>query len=145
MLKNTLYSNNSLESLLLQSSMSNFSNINSLSNKLTAINNTLSYSSILEAMKKKIDTDDQETLNQLNELEEKYEKEMAPIRMFDFFYDTYVSNGFYGRTSKSKLRNSKYSTWGNIFSLQAERVRAQSQIAIQNALKQQISKVKNYE
>ena len=142
MINNNLYSNSSLDTLLLQSSMNNLNTINSINNKLTAINNTLSYSSILEAMKKKVDSEDKKTLEELNALEKKYEEEMAPIRMFDLFHDMYISNGFFGNNSKSKLRNAKYSMWGNIFSLQAERVRAESQIAIKTALSQQLSKLK---
>ena len=132
-MNNSIYSNYSLDSLLLQSMLNN--NLSTISNAVS----DLSYAKILEEMKKKVD--DKETLNELSELEEKYQKEMAPIRMFDFFHDTYITNGFFGTTSKSRQRNAKYNTWGDIFSLQAERVSAQTQIALKTALRQTSKKV----
>ena len=135
-MSNSIYSNYSLDSLLMQDTI----------NKLNTISSTtvsdLSYAKILEAMKKKVDAEDEKTLSELSALEERYKKEMAPIRMFDLFHDVYINNGFFGTNSKSKLRNAKYNAWGNIFSLQAERVNAQAQIALKNLLQQTAQKIK---
>ena len=143
MTNNPLSLSNSLDVLLLQNSinkLSNFSKLNSLNTLSTNLNSDLSYSKILEAMKKKVD--DEKTLNELSELEEKYQKEMAPIRMFDLFHDTYITNGFFGRSTKKQMRNAKYNAWNSIFSLQAERLNAETQIALKSAIRQTAQKVK---
>ena len=143
MTNNPLSLSNSLDVLLLQNSinkLSSFSKLNSLNTLSTNLNSDLSYSKILEAMKKKVD--DEKTLNELSELEEKYQKEMAPIRMFDLFHDTYITNGFFGRSTKNKMRNAKYNAWNSIFSLQAERLNAETQIALKSAIRQTAQKVK---
>ena len=131
--------NSSLDSLLLQSSLSSLSSIQRLNN-ISSISGSQSYSQILEAMKKKVNAE--ETLEELDSLEAKYEEAMAPIRMFDLYHDIYINNGFFGRASKTKLRNAKYNAWNNIFSLQAERINAQTQIALKSALNQAAQKVK---
>ena len=131
--------NNSLDSLMMQSSLSSLSSIQRLNN-ISNISSSQSYSQILEAMKKKVD--DEETLEELDSLESKYEEAMAPIRMFDLYHDIYIDNGFFGRATKTKLRNTKYNVWNNIFSLQAERINAETQIALKSALNQVAQKVK---
>ena len=131
--------NSSIDSLLLQSSLSSLSSIQRLNN-ISNISSSQSYSQILEAMKKKVD--DEETLEELSALEKKYEEAMAPIRMFDLYHDIYITNGFFGRAAKTKLRNAKYNAWNNIFSLQAERINAETQIALKSALNQAAQKVK---
>ena len=131
--------NSSIDSLLLQSSLSSLSSIQRLNN-ISNISSSQSYSQILAAMKKKVD--DEKTLEELNSLESKYEEAMAPIRMFDLYHDIYINNGFFGRATKTKLRNAKYNVWNNIFSLQAERINAETQIALKSALNQVAQKVK---
>ena len=134
MVNNSIYSDYSLESLLLQNSLNK---LNSLSS--TTISD-LSYAQILNTMKQKVD--DEEISNELSALEKQYQEAMAPIRMFDFFHDVYINNGFFGTTSKTRQRNAKYNTWSSIFSLQAERVNAQAQIALKTAINQVAQKVK---
>ena len=133
MIDTSMFLNNSLDSLLLQSSLSSLTSLS----KLNSINKSIgshSYSQILEAMKKKVKDD--KTLEELSALEEKYEEAMAPIRMFDLYHDIYINNGFFGTSLKAKQRNAKYSAWNNIFSLQAERVNAETQIALKSAIRQ---------
>lgn len=133
MIDTSIFLNNSLDSLLLQSSLSSLTSLS----KLNSISNSVgsqSYSQILEEMKKKID--DEKTLEELSTLEEKYEKAMAPIRMFDLYHDIHINNGFFGTTSKAKQRKAKYNAWNSIFSLQAERVNAEAQIALKSAMRQ---------
>ena len=132
--------NNSLDSLLMKSSLSSLGSLKRLSNINSNISGSQSYSQILEAMKKKVNDD--KTLEELDKLEAKYEEAMAPIRMFDLYHDIYIDNGFFGRATKTKLRNTKYNVWNNIFSLQAERVNAETQIALKSALNQVAQKVK---
>ncbi len=139
MINSSAFLNSSLDSLLLQSSLSSLNSLNKLNN-IKNISNSLSYSQILEAMKKKVDDD--ETLEELSALEKKYEEAMAPIQMFDFYHDIYINNGFFGRATKTKQRNMKYNAWNNIFSLQAERINAETQIALKSALNQTTQKLK---
>ena len=139
MIDTSAFLNNSLDSLLFQTSLSSLSSLNRLNNISNSIGSQ-SYSQILEAMKKKVD--DEETLEELSALETKYEEAMAPIRMFDLYHDIYIDNGFFGTESKSKLRKVKYNAWSNIFSLQAERVNAQTQIALKSAINQTAQKLK---
>ena len=139
MINTSAFLNSSLDSLLLQSSLSSLNSLNKLNN-IKNISNSLSYSQILEAMKKKVDDD--ETLEELSALEKKYEEAMAPIQMFDFYHDIYINNGFFGRATKTKQRNMKYNAWNNIFSLQAERINAETQIALKSALNQTTQKLK---
>lgn len=140
MIDNSAFLNSSLDSLLLQSSLSSLNSLNKLKNIKNISNSRLSYSQILEAMKKKVDDD--KTLEELSTLEKKYEEAMAPIQMFDFFHDIYINNGLFGRATKTKLRNMKYNAWNNIFSLQAERINAETQIALKSALSQTAQKLK---
>ncbi len=139
MINTSAFLNSSLDSLLLQSSLSSLNSLNKLNN-IKNISNSLSYSQILEAMKKKVDDD--ETLEELSALEKKYEEAMAPIQMFDFYHDIYINNGFFGRATKTKQRNMKYNAWNNIFSLQAERISAETQIALKSAINQTAQNLK---
>ena len=139
MINTSAFLNSSLDSLLLQSSLSSLNSLNKLNN-IKNISNSLSYSQILEAMKKKVDDD--ETLEELSALEKKYEEAMAPIQMFDFYHDIYINNGFFGRATKTKQRNMKYNAWNNIFSLQAERINAETQIALKSAINQTAQNLK---
>ena len=133
MIDTSMFLNNSLDSLLLQNSLSSLTSLSKLNNINKSIGSQ-SYSQILEAMKKKVE--DEKTLEELSTLEKKYEEAMAPIRMFDLYHDIHITNGFFGTTSKSKQRNAKYNAWNNIFSLQAERVNAEAQIALKSAISQ---------
>lgn len=135
---NSIYSTNSLDSLLL--SVKRTANTLSLLNSVTGSNKNLSYAEILKSTKKSVETKESE--DKLTALEEKYQKEMEQLKMFDLFYDIYVSNGIFGNNSKARLRSAKYNAWGNIFSMQAERVSIETQIATQSAIRQQLLKVK---
>ena len=151
MIDTSIFFNDSLDSLLMKSSLSSLNSISKLnalnnfsslskSNNLKSINGSQSYSQILKAMKKKVD--DAKTQEELSALESKYEEAMAPIRMFDLYHDIYINNGFFGRVTQSQQRKAKYNVWNNIFSLQAERVNAEAQIALKSALNQAAQKLK---
>ena len=135
MLKNNIYSTNSLETLLLQSSSTALNTISSSS---------VSYDTILQSMKETLErkTALEKADNEVSELEAKFDKELQQLRtetaIYDMFHNAYITNGLFNNTSKSKLRTQKYSMWNSIFSMQAERFKAQTQIAIQTALSRQI-------
>ena len=135
MLKNNIYSTNSLETLLLQSSSTALNTISSSS---------VSYDTILQSMKETLErkTALEKADNEVSELEAKFDKELQQLRtetaIYDMFHNAYITNGLFSNASKSKLRTQKYSMWNSIFSMQAERFKAQTQIAIQTALSRQI-------
>ena len=135
MLKNNIYSTNSLETLLLQSPSTALNTISSSS---------VSYDTILQSMKETLErkTALEKADNEVSELEAKFDKELQQLRtetaIYDMFHNAYITNGLFNNTSKSKLRTQKYSMWNSIFSMQAERFKAQTQIAIQTALSRQI-------
>ena len=84
--------------------------------------------------------------NEISRVEKKFDKEMQQLRtemaIFDLFHDVYVTNGLFSNASKAKLRKQKYSMWNSIFSMQAERVQAQTQIALQTAMRKHITLLK---
>ena len=137
MLKNTIYSANSLETLLVQNSLNNSSKISDIS-----------YSDILQSIKDTLEKKNSidKADDEVAEFEKKFDKEMQQLRtemaIFDLFHDVYVTNGLFSNASKAKLRKQKYSMWNSIFSMQAERVQAQTQIALQTAMRKQITLLK---
>ena len=137
MLKNTIYSANSLETLLVQNSLNN-------SSKISDISYADILQSIKDALEKKNSIDKAD--DEVAEFENKFDKEMQQLRtemaIFDLFHDVYVTNGLFSNASKAKLRKQKYSMWNSIFSMQAERVQAQTQIALQTAMRKQITLLK---
>lgn len=124
MLKNS--SINFLDSLLVQSS-----------NKNQSYNVKTSYNDVLQSIKNQLEKKSAQK-NSISELEEKYQSELQKFNnemmIYDMYHSAYIDNGFFGSQTKSKLRQQKYSAWSNIFNLQAERFRNQTQIAIQTAL-----------
>ena len=156
MIRNTFYSNNSglALSTLLQDSqyktstlnslidLNSVGNINSLSRISISSTKTLSYADTLKLMKKQIEDKTDQKLSDNEEMQEKYEEAVKQAEEFDrinLLFDlmhTFNTSGIYSTKNKNKS-----SMWGNIFSLQAERVNAQSQIAIQTALRQQLNKL----
>ena len=137
MLKNTIYSANSLETLLVQNSLNN-------SSKISDISYADILQSIKDALEKKNSIDKAD--DEVAEFENKFDKEMQQLRtemaIFDLFHDVYVTNGLFSNASKAKLRKQKYSMWNSIFSMQAERVQAQTQIALQTAMRKHITLLK---
>ena len=137
MLKNTIYSANSLETLLVQNSLNN-------SRKISDISYADILQSIKDTLEKKNSIDKAD--DEVAEFENKFDKEMQQLRtemaIFDLFHDVYVTNGLFSNASKAKLRKQKYSMWNSIFSMQAERVQAQTQIALQTAMRKQITSLK---
>ena len=137
MLKNTIYSANSLETLLVQNSLNNYSKISDIS-----------YADILQSIKDTLEKKNSldKADDEVAEFEKKFDKEMQQLRtemaIFDLFHDVYVTNGLFSNASKAKLRKQKYSMWNSIFSMQAERVQAQTQIALQTAMRKQITLLK---
>ena len=137
MLKNTIYSANSLETLLVQNSLNNSSKISDIS-----------YADILQSIKDTLEKKNSldKADDEVAEFEKKFDKEMQQLRtemaIFDLFHDVYVTNGLFSNASKAKLRKQKYSMWNSIFSMQAERVQAQTQIALQTAMRKQITLLK---
>ncbi len=131
---------NSLESLLknVQSTVNNLSLLNNLNGT-----NNLNYAAIFRAMKDSLEKNSEKnnSNDEITELETQYEKEMRQFQnemmIYDMYHDAYITNGFFKNYSKTKQRQQKYAAWGNIFSMQAERFQAQTQIAIQNTLRQQ--------
>ena len=140
MLKNTISSTDSLEALLLQNSLSN---VNTISN----INNN-SYLNMLQSIKDRLERKNalEKADDEISELENRFEKELQQLRtetaIYDMFHDVYITNGLFSNASKSKSRARKYSMWNSIFSMQAERVQAQTQIAIQTSMRRQLSVLK---
>ena len=136
MLKNTIYSTNSLETLLLQNSLNNTNTIST--------NSSISYADMLQSIKDRLEKKNalEKADNEVAELEAKFDKEMQQLRtetaIYDMFHNAYITNGLFSNASKSRLRAQKYSMWNNIFSMQAERFQAQTQIAIQTALRKQL-------
>ena len=136
MLKNTIYSTNSLETLLLQNSLNNTNTIST--------NSSISYADMLQSIKDKLEKKNalEKADDEVAELEAKFDKEMQQLRtetaIYDMFHNAYITNGLFSNASKSRLRAQKYSMWNNIFSMQAERFQAQTQIAIQTALRKQL-------
>ncbi len=146
MIKN-IYSNYDLESLL-QNTQSTVNMINVLQQSdktgiLSSAENQ-SYLDILKSMQNKINSKTETDKEEVSNIFDKYDKELEKFNnemmIYDMFHSAYITNGFFGSNVKSRLRNSYYNAWGNIFSMQAERVRAQSQIAIQTALRQQLGR-----
>ena len=137
MLKNTIYSTNSLETLLLQNSLNNTNTIST--------NSSISYADMLQSIKDRLEKKNalEKADNEVAELEAKFDKEMQQLRtetaIYDMFHNAYITNGLFSNASKSRLRAQKYSMWNNIFSMQAERFQAQTQIAIQTALRKQLT------
>ena len=140
MLKNSIYSTNSLETFLLQNSLQ--SSLNSLNNISSG---NLSYADMLKSMKEKLEqkTALEKADNEVAELEAKFDKELEQLRnetmIYDMFHDAYITNGIF---SKSKLRTQKYNAWNSIFSMQAERFQNQTQIALQTLMRRQLNTVK---
>ena len=136
MLKNTIYSTNSLETFLLQNSLNNTNTIST--------NSSISYADMLQSIKDRLEKKNalEKADNEVAELEAKFDKEMQQLRtetaIYDMFHNAYITNGLFSNASKSRLRAQKYSMWNNIFSMQAERFQAQTQIAIQTALRKQL-------
>ena len=136
MLKNTIYSTNSLETFLLQNSLNNTNAISTSS--------SISYADMLQSIKDRLEKKNalEKSDNEVAELEAKFDKEMQQLRtetaIYDMFHNAYITNGLFSNASKSRLRAQKYSMWNNIFSMQAERFQAQTQIAIQTALRKQL-------
>lgn len=136
MLKNTIYSTNSLETLLLQNSLNNTNTIST--------NSSISYADMLQSIKDRLEKKNalEKADDEVAELEAKFDKEMQQLRtetaIYDMFHNAYITNGLFSNASKSRLRAQKYSMWNNIFSMQAERFQAQTQIAIQTALRKQL-------
>ena len=136
MLKNTIYSTNSLEALLLQNSVSNTNTFN--------VNSGISYADMLQSIKDRLEKKSaiEKADDEVTKLEAKFDKELQQLRnemaIYDMFHNAYITNGLFSNASKSKLRAQKYSMWSNIFSMQAERFQAQTQIAMQTALSRQI-------
>ena len=136
MLKNTIYSTNSLETFLLQNSLNNTNAISTSS--------SISYADMLQSIKDRLEKKNalEKADNEVAELEAKFDKEMQQLRtetaIYDMFHNAYITNGLFSNASKSRLRAQKYSMWNNIFSMQAERFQAQTQIAIQTALRKQL-------
>lgn len=143
MLKNSIYSTNSLETLLLQNSLQ--SSLNSLNNISSS---KLSYADMLKTMKEKLEqkTALDKADNEVAELEAKFDKELEQLRtetmIYDMFHDAYITNGIFSNASKSKLRTQKYNAWNSIFSMQAERFQNQTQIALQTLMRRQLNTVK---
>ena len=156
MIRNTFYSNNSglALSTLLQDSqyktstlnslidLNNTGSISSLSRISISSTKTLSYADTLKLMKKQIEDKTEQKLSDNEEMQAKYEEAAKQAEEFDrinLLFDlmhTFNTSGIYSTKNKNKS-----SMWGNIFSLQAERLNAQSQIAIQTALRQQLNKL----
>ena len=143
MLKNSIYSTNSLETFLLQNSLQ--SSLNSLNNISSG---NLSYADMLKSMKEKLEqkTALEKADNEVAELEAKFDKELEQLRnetmIYDMFHDAYITNGIFSNSSKSKLRTQKYNAWNSIFSMQAERFQNQTQIALQTLMRRQLNTVK---
>lgn len=156
MIRNTFYSNNSglALSTLLQdvqyktSTLNSFidlnsvGNINSLSRISISSTKTLSYVDTLKLMQKQIENETGQKLSDNEEMQAKYEEAVKQAEEFDrinLLFDLmhkFNTSGIYSTKNKNKS-----SMWGNIFSLQAERVNAQSQIAIQTTLRQRLNKL----
>ncbi|MBR1729261.1 MAG: hypothetical protein IJ728_07045 [Selenomonadaceae bacterium] len=144
----TIQNTNLMLESLLQNVQSNITTLNNSLNTLSTLTGQKnSYDEILKEMKKKFAVvTDQDEVNEVDEAFKNYDEELKKFQqemmIFDMFHDTYITNGFYGRTSKTNFRNSNYDSWGNIFSLQAERLGNQTKIAVQTMLKQQLQKLK---
>ena len=142
MFKNTIYNDNS--SLLLQSLLTN---TQSTISNLNTINN-LSYADMLKSMKEKLEqkTALEKADNEVAELEAKFDKELEQLRtetmIYDMFHDAYITNGIFSSRTKSKLRTQKYNAWNSIFSMQAERLQNQTQIALQTLMRRQLNTLK---
>ena len=78
--------------------------------------------------------------------ESDYHEESWPknfSRLDNFFSRMYDMSSLFGIKSKSKSKSKSYtSDWGGIFSLQAERLKFQSQVTVQSAMRQQLQKLK---